>query len=198
MSKRVITISREFGSGGRVVGRRVAERLGVAYYDRDLLTKVAEKSGLDPAYIDAHGEDASSSNRFLFNLDSHSVFPGEAMPIPDQLYVMQHDIIRELADAEPCVIVGRCADYILHDRGDCLHVFLHANASFRADRIVRFYGETTDDPLKLLERKDGKRKLYYEFYTNRTWGMAQNYHICLDTGELGLDACVDIVTELAG
>lgn len=198
MAKRIITISRQFGGGGRLVGKRVAERLGIAYYDKDLLAKIAETSGLDPEYIAQYGEYATSTSRFLYNLELHSSFTGEAMiPIPDQLYVIQHNVVTELADKEPCVIVGRCADYILHERADSLHVFLHADAAVRADRVVRLYGEKTDDPVKLVEQVDARRKAYYDFYTNRAWGMAANYHLCLDSGVVSLDRCVDIVVDLA-
>lgn len=197
MAKRVITISREFGSGGRAVGKRVAERLGVAYYDRELIARIAEKSGLAPAYIAEYGEYATSTSSFLHNLDIHAAFAADPLSVPDQLYVMQHNTIRELADAEPCVIVGRCSDYALQDRDDCLHVFLHADQSFRTDRIVRLYGETAADPVKLLEETDGKRKVYYEHYTNRSWGMAKNYHVSLNSGAIGLEKCADIVCELA-
>ncbi|MCC8180215.1 MAG: cytidylate kinase-like family protein [Planctomycetes bacterium] len=197
MKKRVITISREYGSGGRAVGKQVAQRLGVAFYDKELMAKISVESGLDPAFIEEYGEYATTTSRFLYSFEMHSSYPGGSIPVPEQLYVIQHNAILELAEAGPCVIVGRCADYVLKDRADCLHVFLHAPPAFRADRIVREYGETTDAPQKLLEMKDGKRKVYYEHYTSRVWGMARNYHVSLDSSVIGIDRCVEIVARLA-
>lgn len=197
MTRRVVTISREYGSGGRDVGERVAERLGVAFYDKGFIARVAEKSGLDPAYIAEFGEYATSTSGFVYNLELHGGFSGGGMSVPDQLYVVQHNAILELAENEPCVIVGRCADYALQDRTDCLHVFLHADRASRIDRIVRIYGESGEDAEKRLDPIDGKRKVYYEHYTGRTWGMAENYHLALDSGALGVDACVDVIVDLA-
>ena len=107
-------------------------------------------------------------------------------------------MIRELAEKGPCVFVGRCADYILRERQDCLHVFVHADPEVRADRIVRLYGESEKKPAKRLEEKDKKRRTYYKYYTGQEWGMSQNYHLCLDSGALGLDTCVDLIVGLAG
>lgn len=197
MGRRVITVSREYGSGGREVGRLAAERLGVAFYDKALIAKVAESSGLDPAYIAEFGEYATSTSSFFYNLEMHAVLAGGAVSVPDQLYVIQHNTITELAEREPCVIVGRCADFILKDRSDCLHIFIHADISFRGDRVVRLYGDAESDPGKRLEETDRKRKVYYEHYTDRIWGMARNYHLSLNSGAIGIDACVDVVVELA-
>ena len=105
--------------------------------------------------------------------------------------------VRKLAEKEPCVIVGRCGDYVLEDREDCLHVFVHAPLEFKKERIIRLYGEREEKPEKRLEEKDKKRKLYYQHYTGRTWGMAKNYHLCLDSSLIGIDNCVDIIEKLA-
>lgn len=197
MGKRIITVSRQFGSGGRAIGQQIAALLGISYYDRELIRKVAEKSGLDPSYIMECGEYATSTSSFLYSLDVNAVLPGVNVPIPDQLYVMQHNLIAELAEKESCVIVGRCADYILRNREDCLHIFLHASEEFRADRIVRLYGETGDNPEHRLRETDNKRKVYYEYYTNRKWGVARNYHLSMDTGVIGVDKCANIVADVA-
>lgn len=196
MAKRIVTISRQFGSGGRAVGQMVADSLGVRCYDRALIGEIAAKSGLAPDYIQDYGEYATSTSSFLYNLDLHGGFTGGSLPIPDQLYIVQHNLINELAEREPCVIVGRCADYALRERGDCLHIFLHADEAFRADRIIRLYGETDEMPASRLKETDDKRRVYYKFYTGMTWGMAENYHLCLDSGAVGIDLCAEIVTEL--
>ena len=120
-----------------------------------------------------------------------------SLPISDQLYIIQHNIIKDLAEKERCVIVGRCADYVLRDRPDCLHTFFHADTAFRADRIVRLYGERPEKPEKRLKEKDDKRRAYYRHYTGHQWGLAENYDICLDSGRLGIDQCVDILVNAA-
>lgn len=196
MSKRIITISREFGSGGRTIGKQIAARLGYAYYDKDLVKKIASESGLTESYVLESGEYASSTNSFLFNLAIGAELESGNHSTLNQLYTIQHNIIKELAEKEPCVIVGRCADYILRDRIDCLHTFFHADMDFRADRIVRLYGETQDKPKKRLEEKDDKRKTYYKHYTGRQWGMAQNYHLTLNSSIVGIERCVDIVVNI--
>lgn len=198
MSIRIITVSREFGSGGRTIGKEVADRLGWTYYDNELVNKIAKESGLAESYILESGEHACSTNSFLFNwaINAEAMRSG-TMSVSDRLYVVQHNIITDLAKTGSCVIVGRCADYTLRDRADCLHTFFHASAAFKADRIVNLYGETTDEPEKRLKDKDDRRRAYYRHYTGRVWGLAENYHISLDSGLLGIETCVDIVVNAA-
>lgn len=133
---------------------------------------------------------------------SYLFSPGQApgamdgLSANDFLWVMQRKVILELAEKGPCVIVGRCSDYILRDREDCLHVFIHADPKKRAERVLRLYGETEQSPEKRLEDKDQKRRLNYKHYTDRVWGMAQNYHITLDSGVIGIENCVKLITDL--
>ena len=199
MTKRIITISRAFGSGGRTIGKAVAQRLGIPYYDKELVDKVSEESGFHADFIEEAGEYAPVTNSFLFNI---AVSPNpmammNTMSMADQLFVCQTNVIRRLADEGPCVIIGRCADYILKDRDDCLHVFIHADMAHRAERIVRLYGETKQSPEKRLTDKDNKRRVYYKHYTNRNWGEAQNYHVCLNSGLVGVEKCADIIVDIA-
>ena len=198
MTKKIITISRAFGSGGRTIGKEVAKRLNIPYYDKELVTKVAEESGFHADFIEEAGEYAPVTNSFLFNI---AVSPNpmavmNTMSMADQLFVCQTNVIRRLADEGPCVIVGRCADYILREREDALHVFIHADLEHRAERIVRLYGETKQTPEKRLSDKDNKRRVYYKHYTNRNWGDAQNYHLSLNSGLIGVDNCVDIICDV--
>ncbi len=198
MTKRIITISREFGSGGRTIGRQVAEKLGVSFYDKELVKQVAVQSGLHEDYIEQNGEYASSRNWLAYafsSMGTQGVMHG--MSMDDFLWAMQRKVILELAEKEPCVIVGRCADYILRERDDCLNVFVHASMEKRADRIVRLYGMSEKTPEKRLEEKDQKRRVYYKHYTDRVWGMAQNYHLALDSGMIGIDRCVDMIVDIA-
>ena len=198
MSAKIITISREFGSGGRSIGKEVAERLGYAFYDKALVERIAKESGYAEEFVEKRGEDATSKSSFLFNLSRSGGSGFDGLPgISDRLYVIQHNIIKKLAAEEPCVIVGRCSDYILRDEPDALHVFIHADDAFRAKRIVELYGERDSAPLKRLDEKDKKRQVYYKNYTGRVWGLSENYDLCLSSSKLGIESCVDVIVELA-
>ena len=191
MKHRVITISREFGSGGRTIGKMVAEKLGIPCYDRELIQKIAVESGFDEQYIRENGEYAPGG--FLVSAFSH---PTAAPNNADYLWRIQNQIITRLAEQGPCVIVGRCADYILRDKADCLRVFIHADLSFRAKRIVEEYGEREDSPEQRLRDKDKRRAAYHRFYTDMKWGHAQNYDMTLNSGTLGIEKCVAIIQSL--
>ena len=191
MLNRVITISREFGSGGRTIGRIVAEKIGVPCYDAELIQKITEKSGYTADYIKEEGEYSPSG--FL-----STVFSNRSMGLTnqDKIWNIQSRVIEELAEKESCVIIGRCADYILRDRADCLKVFIHASMEKRAERIVKEYGEREESPEQRLREKDRRRAAYHRFYTDMKWGHAQNYHLCLDSGEIGIEKCVDIIVQM--
>jgi len=195
--KRIITISREFGSGGRTIGKKLAEKLGYKYYDKELVKHVAAETGFDPSYIEEHGEHASSKSPLSY------MFPGPGVPgvmkgmsAADFLWCIQRDVILKLADQEPCVIVGRCADYILKDRDDVFNVFIHAPLEYRADRIVRLYGESDKSPEQRLKEKDKRRKINYKHYTGQEWGEARNYDMCLNSAEIGIERCVKLIEAL--
>ena len=190
MKNRVITISREFGSGGRTIGKKVAEQLGIPCYDSELIQKIAEESGFDAKFVQEAGEYAPGG--FLSNLSSRTFGPTNE----EYLWKIQYQIISRLAGQGPCVIVGRCADYILRDKADCLRVFIHADAQFRARRIVQEYGERAESPEQRLRDKDKRRAAYHRFYTNMKWGHAQNYDLTLNSGTLGIDKCVEIIRDL--
>ena len=199
MSKQIITISREFGSGGRSVGHRVAELLGVPYYDKELVKQVAVETGFDEKFIEQEGEYASPWQSLL-----SYAFAGNGprqhmngLSTSDFLWVIQCRVILELADKGPCVIVGRCADYILRERSDVLNVFIHAPIPFRADRVVRLYGESDLAPEKRLEEKDKRRRAYYKHYADREWGMSQNYHLSLDSSLVGIERCAQLILDVA-
>lgn len=192
--KRIITISREFGSGGRTVGRMVAERLGIGFYDKEIIEKAAAETGFTESYISEHGEHSPYKNLFAYSFIGRTF---DGMSADDYIWSIQRKIIMELAEKEPCVIVGRCADYILKDREDALHVFIHADKESRSRRIVEKYGETSDEPEKRLNDKDKKRRNNYKYYTDREWGMSQNYDISLDSGAIGIERCAEIIAELA-
>lgn len=197
MRKNIITISRQFGSGGRTVGRLVAEKLGIPFYDKELVEQIALESGFAPKFVEEHGEHAPGKSRFSYAFASQGV-PGvmNGMSTADFLWHIQCSTIIQIAEAGPCVIVGRNADYILKDRPDALHAYIHADMDYRADRIVRLYGESEKSPEARLQEKDKRRTLNYQHYTGRTWGAAENYDICLNTGKLGIEAAVDMIVSL--
>ena len=196
MEKKIITISREFGSGGRTVGRKVAEKLGIPFYDKELVDQIAMESGFAPKFIEEHGEHSPTGSFFSYAFAPQGV-PGimNGLSTADFLWNIQCNVILQLADQGPCVIVGRNADYILKDRQEALHVYVFADAPYRAERIVRLYGESEKSPEKRLEEKDKRRRVNYQHYTGRTWGQAQNYDLCRDTGVLGEDFCVDVIVK---
>lgn len=191
MLNRVITISREFGSGGRTIGKMVAEKLGIPCYDAELIQKIAEESGYAADYIREEGEAASGG--WL-----SAMFTDRSMGLTnqDKIWNIQSRVIEELAEKGPCVIVGRCADYILREKANCLNVFIHASMEKRAQRIVQEYGEREESPEQRLRDKDKRRAAYHRFYTDMKWGHSQNYHICLDSGTLGIDKCVALIIQL--
>ena len=196
MEKKIITISREFGSGGRTMGRKIAEKLGIPFYDKELVDQIAVESGFAPMFVEEHGEHSPSGSFFSYAFAPQGV-PGimNGLSTADFLWNIQCNVILQLADQGPCVIVGRNADYILKDREDALHVFVFADMPYRADRIVRLYGESEKSPEQRLAEKDKRRRVNYQHYTGRTWGMAQNYDLCLDTGVLGEDYCAEIIVN---
>ena len=193
MSKRIITISREFGSGGRTIGKMVAEKLGIAFYDKELIEKIAEETGFSQKFIEEYGEHAPGTNVFSYSFLGRDA---NGISMQDKIWMQQRKLILDLAEKEPCVIVGRCADYILQDKAKCLKVFIHADMAFRAKLIVEVYGVREQSPEQRLRDKDKRRAAYHRFYTNMKWGYAQNYHITLDSGELGIDKCADIIADL--
>lgn len=197
MEKTIITISREFGSGGRSIGKDVAEKLNIPYYDKDLIKETAARTGFSPEYIENAGEYAPGKSvlSFLPSLNGVKNFSGE-MSAADLLWCIQRQVILDLAEKGSCVIVGRCADYILKDNPDAIHVFVHAATKFKADRIVRLYGESEKKPEERLADKDGKRRAHYKHFTGREWGRCQNYHLSLDSGKLGIEKCVSMIVGL--
>ena len=194
MSNRIITIGREFGSGGRTIGREVAKKLGIPCYDQELIEKMAEESGFTREYVEKESENASLGSWAASALGMDGTYT--APTNQDRLWAVQSRIIREIAEKESCVIVGRCADVILEDKADLLRVFIHADFDARAKRIVEKYGETEIPTEKRLRDKDKRRAMYYQFYTDRKWGDIENYDIILNSSALGLERCVDIIASL--
>ena len=191
MENRIITISREFGSGGRTIGKLVADKLGIHCYDAELIQRIVEKSGYDADYVKEKGEDVPGGWFSTFLADRTRGDTNQ-----DKLWKYQTQVITELADKESCVIVGRCADYILRARADCLTVFIHASLEKRTARIIQEYGAKEESAEKQVKDKDKRRTAYYQFYTDMKWGDAKNYDICLNSGDLGIEKCAEIIAQL--
>lgn len=197
MEKKIITISREFGSGGRTIGHMVADALGIPFYDKELVDQIAVESGFAPKFVEEHGEHSPGKSLLSYAFAPQGV-PGvmNGLSTADFLWNIQCNVILQLAEKGPCVIVGRNADYILKDREDCLHAFIHADLDYRADRIVRLYGESEKSPAARLQEKDKRRRVNYQHYTGRSWGQAQNYDICLNSSTMGIEQCAKIIIDL--
>ena len=194
MSQKIITIARQFGSGGHTIGRAVAEKLGIHCYDHEILDRMAEESGLSKDYIRKESEYASHGSWTAVAFSSV-----RSMGVPtnqDYIWAMQRKIILSLAEKESFVIVGRCADSILENDYDLLKVFIHADDDFRAARVEQKYGKTDTPIEKRLREMDKRRSMYYQFYTDKDWGKIGNYDIALNSGRLGFDKCVDIIADL--
>ena len=197
MKKNIITISRQFGSGGRTVGHLIAEKLGIPFYDKELVDHIALESGFAPKFVEEHGEHSPGRSILSYAFAPQGV-PGvmNGLSTADFLWNIQCGAIMQLAEKGPCVIVGRNADYILKDRKDCFHAFIYADKEFRAERIVRLYGESDKSPLARLQDKDKRRSVNYQHYTGRIWGASENYDICLNTGTIGVETAAGIIVSL--
>ena len=192
MKKRIITISREFGSGGRFIGEEIAKKLGIAYFDKKIINEIAEKSGLSPEYIQENAELSPKKGLFAYAFAGRDV---TGKSVEDLVYEAQRKVILELAEKEPCVIIGRNADYILKDRDDVLNVFIHGDMPEKTQRIMGLYTVEEKEAVKMMVDIDKRRMANYNFYTNQKWGKADNYTLCLNSSQLGYDRCEKIIME---
>ena len=192
MAKRIITISREFGSGGRFIVEEVAKKLGIAYYDKNVINEIAEKSGLSPEYIQENAELSPKKGLFAYAFSGRDI---TGKSVEDMVYEAQRNIILELAEKEPCVIIGRNADYILKDRDDVLNVFIHGDMPEKIQRITGLYNVEEKEAVKMMADTDKRRRTNYNFYTDQNWGKASNYTLCLNSSQLGYDRCEMIIME---
>ncbi len=193
MGNKIVTISREFGSGGRTIGKLVAEKLGIPCYDQEIIQRIAQESGYCEDFVADRSEHLSRKNIFI-NAFGGKDYYGNS--IQDKLWVAQLKAIIEVANKSDCVIVGRCADFILKETSDCIRVFIHADTKDKAKRIVEQYGESDITPERRLKDKDRRRAAYYQLYTEQKWGDMKNYDISLSTSSLSLEQCADIIVGL--
>ena len=194
MAKRIITISREFGSGGRFIGEEVAKKLGITYYDKNIISEIAEKSGLSPEYIQESAELSPKKGLFAYALAGRDI---TGKSVEDMVYEAQRKVILELAEKESCVIIGRNADFILKDRNDVLNVFIYGDMPEKIQRIMGLYNVEEKEAVKMIADIDKRRMTNYNFYTDQKWGKASNYTLCLNSSQLGYDRCEAIIMECA-
>ena len=194
MAKRIITISREFGSGGRFIGEEVAKKLGIAYYDKNIINHIAEESGLSPDYIQEKAELSPKKGLFAYALVGRDI---TGKSVEDMVYEAQRNVILKIAEKESCVVIGRNADFILKDREDVLNVFIHGDMPEKVQRICKLYNVAEADAAKMITETDKRRRTNYNFYTEQKWGMAGNYTLSLNSSVLGYDMCQKIIMDCA-
>lgn len=197
--KTIITIGRQFGSGGKEIGEILAKELGIPFYDRELLTRAAKESGFCEEMIQNHDE--RPTNSFLYNLvmDTYSFGYNSAamvdMPISQKVFLAQFDAIRKIADEGPCVIVGRCADYALSEYDNCLNIFIHGNQKCKIERIMRKYELNDQKAKEMMIKKDKQRQSYYNYYSSKKWGRADSYDLTINSSVLGIDGSVKLIKQ---
>lgn len=200
MGNFVITIGREFGSGGLDVGRMLSDKLGVKCYDKELLSMAAKESGLCQEIFENHDEKSTSSFLYSLVMDTYSVSgytsaPFLDMPLNHKVFLAQFEAIKNLAAKESCIIVGRCADYALAEHPNCLNVFIHADMEFRVDHIMQTYDLSKEKAADMIHKTDKKRASYYNYYSSKKWGDSRSYHLTLDSGHLGLQGCSKMILD---
>ncbi len=196
--KTIITIGRQYGSGGREIGKKLAEKLGIPYFDKELLARVAKESGFCEEMIRNHDE--RPTNSFLYNvvMDTYSFGYNTAfvdMPMSQKVFLAQFDTVKKIANEGSCVIVGRCADYALSDYPNCLNLFIYGKEDAKAKRISDRQNVSLAEARDMCVKRDKQRQSYYNYYSNKKWGRADSYDLCIDSSKLGIDGTVDFIIE---
>ena len=200
MANQIITIGREFGSGGQYVGEELAKRLGVKLYDKELLQQAAKESGFCEEIFENHDE--KPTNSFLYSLvmdtysaNGYSTASFLDMPLNHKVFLAQFETIKKIAERESCVIVGRCADYALADHPNCINVFVKADMDYRVKLVAKRANVTENKAKDMINKQDKQRASYYNYYTSKKWGDSKSYDLCLDASKLGIDGCVDMILK---
>lgn len=195
----IITIGRQYGSAGREIGKILAERYDIPLYDKEMLKRAAKESGICEEIFETHDEKPTNSFLYSLVMDTYSLgysSNGYAdMPINHKVFLAQFDAIKKIADEGPCILVGRCADYALEEYENAVHVFIHADLDVRIRRIARLYDLTDAKAKDTIIKADKKRASYYNYYTNKEWGEAKSYDLCINSGKLGVEKAADAIME---
>lgn len=200
MANKIYTIGREFGSGGREVGVKLAAKLGIKLYDKELLQQAAKDSGFCEEIFENHDEKPTNSFLYSLVMDTYSVSGYSAapfldMPLNHKVFLAQFETIKKIAEKESCVIVGRCADYALSDNPNCINVFIHADLDVRIKNVSRNLNITENKARDIINKTDKQRASYYNYYTSKKWGDSKSYNLSLDAGKLGTDNCVEMILK---
>ena len=200
MANKIYTIGREFGSGGREVGEKLAAKLGIKLYDKELLQQAAKDSGFCEEIFENHDEKPTNSFLYSLVMDTYSVrgysaAPFLDMPLNHKVFLAQFETIKKIAEKESCVIVGRCADYALSDNPDCINIFIHADLDVRIKNVSRNLNITENKARDIINKTDKQRASYYNYYTSKKWGDSKSYNLSLDAGKLGTDNCVEMILK---
>lgn len=200
MANKIYAIGREFGSGGREVGEKLAAKLGIKLYDKELLQQAAKDSGFCEEIFENHDEKPTNSFLYSLVMDTYSVSGYSAapfldMPLNHKVFLAQFETIKKIAEKESCVIVGRCADYALSDNPDCINIFIHADLDVRIKNVSRNLNITENKARDIINKTDKQRASYYNYYTSKKWGDSKSYNLSLDAGKLGTDNCVEMILK---
>ena len=199
MNQYVITIGRQFGSGGRSIGEKLAKKLGVNFYDKELISIAAKESGMSPEVFEGVDEKATNSLLYSLSMGMYSFGSGLPamgdLPVNDKLYLLQHRIIKDIAEKESCVIVGRCADYVLRDNPKRVSLFIYADMEYRKEQSIQKHGIDAAHAEHIINKTDKNRANYYSFYSGQKWGMVENFDLCIDSSKLDEDKIVDLLVE---
>ena len=192
--KIIISIGRQYGSGGQEIGRRLAKEFNIDFYDKELLTLAAKESGFSEEILKENDENHNGS--FLYSLVMGTYTGGNNLPLNHKLFLAQFDTIKKLVEEKSCVIIGRCADYALEYNPNCVKVFIHADIDTRIKRAIEEYGVSPDKVEEVIKKTDKKRESYYNFYTGKKWGLMENYDITLNSSFSGIDGAVRVIADL--
>lgn len=197
LMKSIITIGRQFGCGGKEISKRLSEELGIPFYDKELIEYAATQSGISPEILEQYDEKATNSLLYSLSLNTYSYAGATSLGVPnlplnDRLFISQSDIIKQLADKGPCIILGRCADYVLKNRDDVLNVFIHCDKDIRTENVAKRLGIPESKAAELVKKTDKRRASYYNYYTHQKWGELKNFDLAINSS-LGIEKVVETI-----
>lgn len=197
---KVITISRQYGSGGREIGKKLAEKLGIPFYDNELITRAAQESGFAEAVFENAEKKATNSLLYSIAMGMSSYGSQDLgfsnLSLDDRIYLAQSNVIRKVAEEGPCIVIGRCSHYVLKDLENAVHLFIHADMPFRIERAIRVEGVDPARAEEIVLKNDKRRANYYNYHSGEKWGIASNYHFSVDSSLFGIDRTVDCIYNL--
>lgn len=196
-TKHIITVARQFGSGGKEIAKALADELGIDFYDKELISMAAKESGMSPEVFEKIDEQATNSLLYSLSMGLYNFGNGFSamgdLPVNDKLYIIQHKMIKKLADKGPCVILGRCGDYVLKDYDNVVSIFINADMDYRKEHAVKYHNVDPRRAEQVVNKADKNRANYYSFYSGQKWGQAQNYDLCINSGRMTRDDAVSVI-----